>query len=146
MIQRKGFFLAAIILVLIWAACDGVVDAKRPASRLEYLSFTDHGCQGEESLGKTHSSSPYLSRHRLDGDVLILTIHHSANCCPAFVDSISIHENVVDICIGDTLRGCHCICDYENDFAFQYIGTGSVRVRFGWLGDSFDLDTLIHVR
>lgn len=140
-------FTIVASIVLAWSACnrDHTVNADKSASNLEYLFFMDHGCRGQEVLGKANSSGPYLAKHRISGDTLILTIHHEANCCPAFVDSIIIHENMVDICIDDTLRGCKCMCEYENDFTFLNPGTGTLRVRFGWMGSPFELDTLIQV-
>jgi hypothetical protein len=61
------------------------------------------------------------------------------------VDSVSIHENVIDISIDDTLRNCRCICEYDNDFTFKYNGSDLLRIRFGGMGGPFELDTLIHV-
>ena len=145
--KQMMYLIIITIITLIWAACnrDHIVDADKPAPDLEYLSFTNHGCQGQGGLTKSLSTSSYLARHQVVGDTLILTIHHDANCCPAFIDSISLHENRVDISIDDTLRGCKCICQYENEFAFLNPGNGPFRVRFGWMGSPFELDTLIQL-
>jgi hypothetical protein len=133
-----------LIVVLVWAACNRIFDVNDQDRPLEYVSFTDHGCRGHD-LGKADSSAPYLLKHQTASGILTLTVHYSANCCPAFTDSVSIHENTVDITFDDTLRACKCVCEYDNDFAFTYSGSDWVRVRFGGRGGPFELDTLIQL-
>ena len=150
--KKRIIYLGSITTaLLVWAACDRVFDLILPSThdetgQTEYLSFTDHGCQSQSGLYKMNSAyDAYLAKHRLIGDTLTLTIHYWANCCPAFVDSVSIHDDTIDICIDDTLAVCDCICEYDNTFIFLFSETGTLRVRFGWIGTLFELDTLIHI-
>ncbi len=97
-----------------------------------YIGFTDNHCQGEgDELAKA-ASRIYLREYWFNQDTLTLRIHYTANCCPGFVDNVAVKDNVVEIALADTLRGCHCICEYNNDFSFLYDKEGELRIIFKW--------------
>lgn len=108
-----------------------------------YLGFKDYGCQDTFSFEKTTTKLPFLSGYRQNGDTLILSIRYEVNCCPAFVDSVSIDDHTVDITIADTLGICDCICVFDNPFAFLSPQGDTLSVRFGWKGRPFELDTIL---
>gem|GEM_PF-6356903 len=148
--MRKVVLLSGTVAaaLLFWAACDRVFDPPSPErpeepGEMEYLSFLNHGCQeGPETDGGVESL-PRLSGYRLAGDTLTLTIRHLAQCCAAFRDSVSIQGTTVDIALADTAMECDCICEFAGDFTFSCPEPGPLRVRFGWIGGLFELDTLI---
>jgi hypothetical protein len=111
--------------------------------QLEYVGLTDNGCLGHDAPARAPDHESHLVDHTIEGDLLTLTIHYEANCCPAFVDSIRLANQTVEIFIEDTLHGCRCLCDYENDFAFNYSGSGTLHLLFGWFDEPFSLDTTI---
>jgi len=112
---------------------DPVKSEQAADASIYYLEFTDYGCSGNElKLGKAAESGVYLKNYFFNKDTLTLRIHYTANCCPGFVDSVSVTGNEVGIALADTLRGCRCICDYDNDFSFLYNDTGELRIIFKW--------------
>ena len=134
---KYGFAVLSIILCCVIFYCNvnkGPVKSEQAAdASVNYLEFTDYGCHGNEtSLDKALDSSVYLKSFFFNKDTLNLRIHYSANCCPAFVDSVSVTQNLVEIALADTLRGCRCICDYENDFSFLYTKESELRIIFKW--------------
>ena len=136
--------LCLLVLLLSWAGCEKKsTDPVDTSLRLQYVGLSDHGCVQLEEPAMAPSRTPYLAYHTVEGDDLTLTIHYEANCCPAFVDSIRLMDQTVEILIEDTLQGCLCICDFENDFAFTYSGSGTLHLLFGWFDEPFSLDTTI---
>ncbi len=98
-----------------------------------YLSFINRNCQGNErGLDKSLSDDFYLKEYTVYKDTLILRFRYPANCCPAFVDSAAVADGTIIIALSDTLNGCRCMCDYENDFVFLYKHKGDLHVIFKW--------------
>ena len=104
---------------------DGMVDGN-------YHGFTDNHCQDEGDVLAKMDTRIYVQDYRFNQDTLTLQIHYSANCCPGFVVDIDVEDHVVEIAIADTLRGCLCICEYNNDFSFLYDQEGELRILFKW--------------
>lgn len=144
--KQIAYVGAMTAALLIWVACDRLLGTKDQNLNLEYLSFTNNGCGGGK-LGKTnYADAPCLSKQGMFGDTLILTVHYWANCCAAVRDSVSLHDATADILLADTAEThCRCICGHDNDFSFLFSGSGALRVRFGWIGGPFELDTLIQI-
>jgi len=144
---RKSIVLLCVLITLIsWAGCKKkTTDPVDTSIQLEYMGLSDNGCLEVGEPAMAPSRGPYLTDHTIEGDGLTLTIHYEANCCPAFVNSIKLRDETVEIQIDDTLHGCRCICDYENDFTFSYSGTGTLHLLFGWFNEPFSLDTTIVV-
>ncbi|NQT25141.1 hypothetical protein HQ585_07295 [candidate division KSB1 bacterium] len=142
---RKSIVLLCVLITLIsWAGCKKkTTDPVDTSLHLIYLEHLNNGCLELEEPAMAPSRDPYLVGHTIEGNDLTLTIHYEANCCPAFVDSIRLMDQTVEILIDDTLQGCRCICDYENDFAFNYSGSGALHLLFGWFNEPFSLDTTI---
>ncbi|MBN2413924.1 hypothetical protein JXQ31_19780 [candidate division KSB1 bacterium] len=133
--QKYGFSVLSIILCCFVLFCNvnkDPIKSEQPAdASVFYLEFTDFGCQGNElNLDKVMNSDTYLKNYYFKNDTLTLRIHYSANCCPEFVDSVAVKDNVVEIALADTLRGCRCICDYDNDFSFLFSKEGTLRIIF----------------
>ena len=145
--KHIAYVATMMAVLLIWAACDRISDVKNNEDNsFEYVSFKNHGCQGWPGLDKALMTLPCLFGHRVAGDTLTLSIRYVAQCCPAFRDSVSLHDATVDISLADTSAlQCDCICEFANDFTFLYPDAGDLRVRFGWIGAPFELDTLIRV-
>ena len=132
------YFLSVLFIFVLIVFCninkeplnsenDGIVNRK-------VVGFTDHGCQEEENvLSKPILDTRiYVNNYRFNQDTLTLQIHYSANCCPGFVVDIDVTDNVAEIAMADTLRGCLCICEYINDFSFLYGLEGEMRILFNW--------------
>lgn len=139
-----------IILFLILTLLTGETGCKKkstepeePSFHMEYAGLTNNGCLGLDTPARVPNRNPYLVNHIIQDDLLTLTIHYEANCCPAFIDSIRLMDQTVEILIKDTLNGCRCLCDYENGFAFIYSGSGTLHLLFGWFEEPFSLDTTI---
>ena len=110
---------------------DPVLPEQTTDAAVNYLDFTDFGCQGNElNLDKALDSGAFLKNYFVNEDTLTLRIHYPANCCPGFVDSVAVIDNLVEIALADTLKGCRCICDYDNDFSFLYTWDGQLRILF----------------
>ena len=138
-------------ILIIQMGCERFLSVLSPPeegrnAEIEYLLFNDSGCTGSSKRSQSLSDETYLAGYRLFNDTLTVTIHYQANCCPAFIDSVSIDGNRIDIQIDDTLNGCRCLCEYENEFKFLYNESGRLYLRFGWMGQPFELDTVIFVQ
>ncbi len=134
---KYWYVITSIILCCFILFCDVNKDplkSEQPAdASVQYSEFTDYGCHGNElNLDKALNSGTYLKNYFFNKDTLTLRIHYSANCCPEFVDSVTVSGNVVEIALADTLNGCRCICDYDNDFSFLYHQTVELRIIFKW--------------
>ena len=132
---KFGYIVLSIFVCCLIVVCNvnkDPVKSEQPAEvSVFYLEFTDNGCHGNESgLDKALDTGTYLQNYFFNKDTLTLRIHYSANCCPGFVDSVAVNDNVVEIALADTLHGCRCICDYDNDFSFLYTNEGELRLIF----------------
>ena len=90
----------------------------------------DYGCQGHQDSVAFRTGSAWLNGYEFDGDTLTLDIHFEANCCPAFVESALLYEHAIAIEAADTLFGCRCMCDYDNEFLVPWSTPGQVAVSF----------------
>lgn len=143
-IRQQGVFAAVLMALAALTGCEKEsTSPDESLLQLHYVGFSNYGCGGILRPARSQYNDPYLDRHVIEDDRLTLTIVYSANCCPAFVDSVRILDRTVGIQISDTLRGCRCVCGYENDFEFEYSGSGRLRILFGWLTQPFSLDTTI---
>ena len=97
-----------------------------------YIGFTDNHCQNEGDVLAKLDTRKYVRDYWFNRDTLTLQIHYTANCCPGFVVDVDVEDHVVEIAIADTLRGCLCICEYNNDFSFLYDDEGELRILFKW--------------
>lgn len=144
----KGLMIVCVIMVL--ASGSGCkrenIGPADTSLQMEYMGLLENGCTGHDTQSALSDRGPCLAGHTIDGNFLTLTIYYEANCCPAFVDSIRILDQTVEILIDDTLRGCRCICPCENDFNFIYSGSGALRILFGWFDEPFSLDTTIMIQ
>jgi len=130
-------FITVMLLCCLLIFCDinkEPLNSDEPTgAATKYFEFTDYGCQGNElNLDKATFSKTFLQKYFFNKDTLTLRIHYSANCCPAFVDSVSVTQNLVEIALADTLNGCRCVCDFDNDFSFLYYDEGELRIIFKW--------------
>jgi hypothetical protein len=105
-------------------------DGVQQQIEIGYLHFNDYGCSNNEGIFRSAGDSAYLKKFHYHNDTLTLTFHFNANCCPAFIDSIAISGNSVDIALTDTLSGCRCICPFDDDFMFYFRGQGKLNIQF----------------
>ncbi len=123
-----------IVLIFLLISCD---DEDLSNQQNKYIEFRDYECIPTNNVSYLNEENTissdylaYLKSYYYNQDTLKLTIHFWANCCPAFSDSVLISEQRIDIFLRDTLRGCRCICPYDNDFIFLYRQKGALRILF----------------
>jgi hypothetical protein len=96
----------------------------------EFLDHVNDGCSNLETGAIGSGCVSHLNGYEIEGDTLVLDIHFVANCCPRFSEDISFDNSRVDIVVIDTRYGCDCICPFDNEFSFEFTGSGELHIDF----------------
>ncbi len=151
--MRRAAVLAAVLSLatLVCAACaPDQSDQYDDSASVKFLGHLNHGCGGRGDSTRQKQSGCSLTAATLHEDTLELSIHFGANCCPAFVESTEITRRAIFITLADTLYGCRCMCEYDNDFLFLWPHRGRLAIHFRTSvppghGGECAFDTLINV-
>jgi hypothetical protein len=128
--KQKYIALIFSIIFFLIIGCDGTEPlTNENLLQTNYLGFTNSGCI-QSKYSNPQQNCAYLSNYTYKSDTLKLKIHFEANCCPSFMDSTFIDQNILNITLHDTLYRCACICSYENEFIFFYYDKNDVIIKF----------------
>ena len=132
--MKTNLFLTGIVPAIFLFACSNGNSPSTDQASTDnvFIKSVHNGCG---RLQKTNSDS-YLADHYYDKDTLVLVIGFTANCCPAFVDSVDVSAGSIKIFVQDTLAGCHCLCPYTDDFKFLYSYEDKTLLEFWQAGKS----------
>ena len=141
--MKNGLLLLTLLYLLHSCSIEKPVNYTND-NPMQFINSYHKGCAG---LMKTTGDS-YLAAYNYRKDTLCLSIKFTANCCPEWVDSADVSPGIIKLFVRDTLSGCHCICDYLDDFDFIYSYEGETILEF-WQANldnefSLEFETTLH--
>jgi hypothetical protein len=141
--KAKYFFNQIVILfvIILISSCNETELNNTESKSISYLSYKSNGCLSHNKLLKTEDEA-ILDFEYSDSKLKTYASFY-ANCAASFKDSISIHENTINIFLADTSKhAANCICPYKEEFSFNVEGTKELNIMF-YLNNYIMADTLL---